>query len=932
MLLKLRIGGICMKSIAVAELVSASYILVSLFGQLTIHDKSVSMKRLRILTGSLVVLLVDDALTYIFYAPKTDNVAVHLIIYGMYLLAYVLTGIVLMLFAYYCEAYLNAKTKLKKWVFRVPILLLLVNLIIDVIYFSLGKLVVFENGRFIVIGIPPVFVLVGYVLLMCYSPVVAFIKRKDVGIKPCMILSSYGIPVIIAIVILVTTKKDLSLLAAAISMTFVVSFLQRDISRKRIEKDAATKALAENNARVLALEDKFESLYDVDLKTGAYEMYIKGKTFGSINSSLVNENDFFEDTKKNIRAVFPDDREMILQILRRENIHYALESENHSDWFYRLDVDGVPLWVKMRIVYKNDNKDHAIIGVFNAEDEVADKEEEEHQRIDLVKSKLRADALVFIAENEPDINRFMDFFGHRILEISGCDQVIFRSLTGKRTVLNAPGVIDVPQEICANCPFAEFDNDEIYGPDGFVLMNDCRVGFNGVHTHMGCPAKSSFMQRIYSDGKLAGLLTVHYLNDYHTFTDNGIDIMKTVARYLGLGLVRLDAKKTEIARLEAESANKAKTEFLFNMSHDIRTPMNAIIGFTNMAIREAMDPERVVQNLEKVRLSSDMLLSLINDILDMSRIESGKAALTEKPSDIRRIIDDIEPVMNSLASAKDINLSFDISKIVNYNVYVDVQRFERILVNIISNGIKYTEDNGHVRVTGEQESFSASGYGLYKFVIEDNGVGMSEEFQAKMFDEFSREESSVAGGIQGTGLGLSLAKKLVDMMNGSIQCESNRGVGTVFTITIPLRVRREFSDDKEDVKVEKPELSLKGKVVLLAEDNSLNREIATDMLEEAGMIVEIAEDGSEAVRIVTEHHSDYFDFILMDVQMPNMNGYEATAEIRKKVPDLTAPIIALSANAFEEDRQKSLMAGLNDHLSKPIRVEELKNMLARYCK
>ena len=263
------------------------------------------------------------------------------------------------------------------------------------------------------------------------------------------------------------------------------------------------------------------------------------------------------------------------------------------------------------------------------------------QEIELVKSRLRADALKFVSSHEPDVDLFMNFFGKRIIEISGCDQVIFRANDGHRIVINAPDIEDVPQEICSNCPFAKYEG-EIYDSTGYALIDDNRKGFNGVMPHPDCPAKSSFMQRIYLEGKLLGLLSIHYLNEYHTFSEDGIDIMKTVAVYLGLLIGRINENQADRARLAAESANRAKTEFLFKMSHDIRTPMNAILGYTDMGLHHYADPERAKESFRKIKIAGAHLLNLINDILEMSRIESGQLALTEEPVDIVECVKETE--------------------------------------------------------------------------------------------------------------------------------------------------------------------------------------------------------------------------------------------------------------------------------------------------
>ena len=340
-------------------------------------------------------------------------------------------------------------------------------------------------------------------------------------------------------------------------------------------------------------------------------------------------------------------------------------------------------------------------------------------------SQFRADSLAYIADNDPDLGRALDFFGKRILEISGCDQVIYRDLNGDRTVLNAPGVEDIPQRICSACPFSAFSGAE-YGDQGIVLMDDCREGFRGVMAHPNCPARSSFMQRIYSEGELVGLLTVHYLRSAHKFSEGGISIMKSFAMYLGLLIGRINRKKEELARIEAESASRSKTEFLFNMSHDIRTPMNAILGYTDIALRHADDPAQTRDSLTKIRTAGGHLLSLINDILEMSRIEAGKLELTPVPVDIRRAIVGVVQMNQALATAKSIDFSTDYEDITDPYVHADELHVNEIIINLLSNAVKYTPAGGSVRYTARQLGEPRDGIATYRFEISDNGIGMSE--------------------------------------------------------------------------------------------------------------------------------------------------------------------------------------------------------------
>ncbi len=381
----------------------------------------------------------------------------------------------------------------------------------------------------------------------------------------------------------------------------------------------------------------------------------------------------------------------------------------------------------------------------------------------------------------------------------------------------------------------------------------------------------------------------------------------------------------------AEAANNAKTTFLFNMSHDIRTPMNAIIGFTAMAKKYSTD-ERVNDYLEKIDISGNQLLRLINQVLEMARIESGKIELNEQPLSLSEKRKVLSTIYREIASSKDITFEVVPGTITHNNVVIDVDRMDQITNNIISNAIKYTLPGGKVTYTTNELPYDKEGYALYEIAIEDNGMGMSKEYLDHVFDEFSRENSSTISKIQGTGLGMSIVKKVSDLMGGSVKIESEKNVGTTVTITMPMKIDDGVREEKVDEEVIISNVT--GLKVLLVEDNEMNREIATEILEEAKMIVLTAEDGDVAFEKVKNSKPGDFNVILMDIQMPRMNGYDATKAIRNLDDEELAniPIIAMTANAFEEDRQNALNAGMNDHVAKPIDVRKLVFTISRYVK
>ncbi|MGN0979796.1 MAG: ATP-binding protein [Candidatus Avoscillospira sp.] len=383
------------------------------------------------------------------------------------------------------------------------------------------------------------------------------------------------------------------------------------------------------------------------------------------------------------------------------------------------------------------------------------------------------------------------------------------------------------------------------------------------------------------------------------------------------------------ALAQAERANRAKTTFLNNMSHDIRTPMNAIIGFTNIALKKVISPE-VKGCLEKISESSDHLLTLINDVLDISRIESGKTKFNPVPVDLTAVADVVLDITHGFLSNRDI--TFDVRRVNLKHPYVlaDAVRIREVLVNILSNAVKFTEDGGSISFVTTCRQGGDEKHIVVTYRISDTGIGMSPEFLTHIFDEFSQEESSARTQYKGTGLGMAITKRYVDLMGGTITVESKKSIGSVFTVELPMELTDAEDVEKQDMPMNRADLT--GIRILMAEDNDLNAEIAMVQLNELGIRVTRAADGDEAVRLFADNPPDTFDVILMDIMMPKRNGYEAAGAIRSMEdrPDgHTIPIIAMTANAFAEDIQASLDAGMNAHLAKPIVMEEVLKTIAR---
>ena len=391
--------------------------------------------------------------------------------------------------------------------------------------------------------------------------------------------------------------------------------------------------------------------------------------------------------------------------------------------------------------------------------------------------------------------------------------------------------------------------------------------------------------------------------------------------------------KLEVALKKAEDASISKTSFLHNMSHDIRTPMNAVLGYAQLMKDELKGkgmPE-TLEHLEKLQQSGNLLLSIINNVLDMARIESGRMEIDESYTQIEYILQDLFEIFDDEAKKKNIAFNYNMN-VEHDHVLTDITKVKEIFVNIISNAMKYTPTGGSVMVNIDELPCDESGYMIVRTSISDTGIGMSQEYLTKIFEAFTREQNTTKSKIAGTGLGMSIVKKYVDLLGGTIYVESELGKGSTFTVTLKHRIANESCYAKKHVE----ELGtgseiLNGKNILLAEDNDLNAEIAETILERVGLKIERVEDGVQCVNKVAKMPVGTYDMILMDIQMPKMDGYKATQEIRH-LPDkdkACIPIIAMTASAFEEDKREAIASGMNGHIAKPIDVNELMAILVK---
>lgn len=417
-------------------------------------------------------------------------------------------------------------------------------------------------------------------------------------------------------------------------------------------------------------------------------------------------------------------------------------------------------------------------------------------------------------------------------------------------------------------------------------------------------------------------------DEYHVLAKTKATIIPTGERAVITTFLDVsDMVVLKEALRKAEEGSRAKSSFLFAMSHDLRTPMNAIIGYADLMERHWDDRELTAKYLKKLKMAGSFLLDLIGNVLEVARIESGKETLSETRWDIRGVKDTLEILLNHEIMQKNLTIKSQV-EIQHPYVYCDILKVREILMNLLSNAVKYTPEGGIITVSVRELPYKKEGYALFETTVEDNGIGIGEEYIPHLFEAFTREKSSSENGIKGTGLGLRIVKSFVELMGGEISVESELGKGTRFTVRIPHQIIYVEENETEHLQITQDENGLSGLRILLVEDNALNAEIAMTVLKDAHAEAEWAEDGMIALTMLEGAPVGYYDVILMDIQMPHMNGYQTTRRIRE-LPDERAkiPVIAMTANAFVEDKQAAFEAGMNGYVTKPVDISELLHII-----
>lgn len=682
--------------------------------------------------------------------------------------------------------------------------------------------------------------------------------------------------------------------------------LQELVEEKNLQKEkleAAYKKTSEIESTLLALCNDYNIVYLCDLENDSLKV-IKD-TYSLINANLEHSYSSVLSTFQSIESL-KKDNENYLDCLKREHLMETIQNQDELSLQFRFKE----IYMETRIVkVPSDHGVKVILESRNINDIVKKREEQ---------NKQLQDALIV----ERTFNNIIRAIGSIYMSIATINLVdkTYMILSNKNLDKDifkphSTGSIEQLKDIFVNVNAAHKYKDDVLEFINFTTLPD--------------RMKDKQMISMELEGISGRWYTCSFIVEKKDKNGNITDVLMTISDIDEIKHKELEVKeKLKEAAEKANQANIAKTNFLRRMSHDIRTPLNGIVGMINLAQRYGNDKEKLYECKKKVLTSLDYLLSLINDILDMSKVESNALVLEPKPFDLIETLNSIIAIIET--SANEHNIQFIGGKSLSYiphRYFIGSQEYlNRLLMNIASNAIKYNKEGGSITLYCKEISNNEN-MALMQFVCSDTGLGMSEEFQKHAFEPFTCEGKATITGYSGTGLGLSIVKEIVDMMDGSIEMDSKENVGTTFVVTIPLQMD---SNPKIKVQTNEKELNLSGKKALLVEDNEINLEIAKIMLQDLGLIVTSAQNGKEALDIFEQSDTHTFDYIFMDVMMPVMDGLEATRRIRSlnREDAKTTPIIALSANTFEDDIKECLDAGMNAHVAKPIDMNALKEELS----
>ena len=649
-----------------------------------------------------------------------------------------------------------------------------------------------------------------------------------------------------------------------------------------------------------ALAEDYFAIYYVDMSTGHFVEYSSDVTYQELGIEKSGD-DFFRMSRENIRCVmFEEDQGAFLSVFTKENIQNVLDEHQTFTLSYRLLMGGIPTWVSMKATrMRDEDGNHIIIGVNNIDAQMQQQAEYNQAKEDRITFGRVATALagdyfsIYVVDLDTD--HFVEYFAIEEFDRLGVEKVGEDFFNLSRRNMSR------------------------------LIYEDDRERFMGTF----------YREKVMSILERDKIFTMKYrlmFGDTPVWVSMKATLLEDDdGRHLIIGTNNIEAqmeREQEYQQHVREARISVRNDFLANMSHDIRTPMNAIVGYTNIAKTHQDNPDTVSDALDKIGSSSHYLLSLINDVLDISKIESGKMQLSYAPCDLAALFRRIKDITALQAQNKSLIITYCYESVQHCMVNVDELRLEQIIVNIISNAIKYTPPGKTVDLIAEEIPLTG-GKNKYRFIVRDTGIGIKEDYLPHIFESFTREERTTVNRIQGTGLGLAITAKIVEMMGGTISVKSKLGEGSEFTVELELEP---VETDSQANAENSENIDLAGHRILLVEDNAINAEIARMILEQYGAEVQQAENGKTGLEALQEKGPGYYDAVLMDIQMPVMNGFEATKAIRALggAYATALPIIAMSANAYDEDVRDCLAAGMNGHIAKPFNPDELMRILRRY--
>ena len=649
-----------------------------------------------------------------------------------------------------------------------------------------------------------------------------------------------------------------------------------------------------------ALAADYFCIYYVNTKNNKFIEYSASEEYRALGLPRSGE-DFISFSRERFESIiYPEDQERFLDGFVKEKIISELDAHGIYKLAFRLMFNGVPTYVQLKVTRMIEKEGtHIVIGISSVDEQMKAMEAFEmahHASITFgrVATALAGDYFsIYVVDLDTD--HFVEYSATKEFDTLGVEKngEDFFNLS-RRNMLR-------------------------------LIYEDDRERFMGTF----------YREKIMSILERDKIFTMKYrlvFGDTPVWVSMKATLLEdNDGRHLIIGTNNIEAqmeREAEYQRRVREARTSARNDFLANMSHDIRTPMNAIVGYTNIAKSNKHKPETVADALDKIGSSSHYLLSLINDILDISKIESGKMQISCGPCDLAELFRRIEDITALQAKKKSLVINYCYDNICHYQVITDELRIEQIIINIVSNAIKYTPPGKTVDLIAEEVP-SPGGKNKYRFIIRDTGIGIKEDYMPHIFESFTREERTTVNRIQGTGLGLAITAKIVEMMGGTISVKSKLGEGSEFTVELELEP---FETDSQANAENSENIDLAGHRILLVEDNAINAEIARMILEQYGAEVQQAENGKIGLEALQEKGPGYYDAVLMDIQMPVMNGFEATKAIRALggAYATALPIIAMSANAYDEDVRDCLAAGMNGHIAKPFNPDELMRILRRY--